>query len=97
MRIYSRRESRELLERKADSVRTHMSDYGYKVTKAPCAETEAVVHWNYMVYKVTPTEVLLSHGEDSPSRDHAERNARQLIVLYMELDRMEAARGFTAA
>jgi DUF1680 family protein len=97
MRIYSRRKSRELPERKADSVRTHMADYEYKVTKAPCAETETIVHWNYMVYKVTPTKVLLSHSEDSPSRDHAERNARQLIVLYMELDRMEVMRDFTAA
>ncbi len=96
MRSHSGRGSGELPKRK-DSVRTHRGDYGYKVSKALCVETEAVVHWNYMVYKVTPTEVLLSHGEDSPSRDHAERNARQLIALYIELDRMDVMRDSTAA
>jgi len=78
-------------------VRAQVGDYAYEVTKELCAETEAVVHWDYMVYKVMPTEVVLSHGEDSPSRDHAERNARQIIALCRELDRMDATRDFTAA
>ncbi len=97
MRIYSRRESGERPERKSVCVRAQVGDYAYEVTKELCAETEAVVHWDYMVYKVMPTEVVLSHGEDSPSRDHAERNARQIIALCRELDRMDATRDFTAA
>jgi hypothetical protein len=97
MRSHSGRESGELHERKAVSMRVDIGDYAYEVTKELCAETKAVVRWNYMVYKVTPTEVLLSHSKDSPSREHAERNARQLIVLCMELDRMEVMRDFTAA
>ncbi len=88
MRSHSGRESGELPERNSVSMRAHIGNYAYEVTKELCADTEAVVHWNYMVYKVTPTEVLLSHGEDSPNREHAERNARQLIALSMELDRM---------
>jgi hypothetical protein len=97
VRSHSGRESGELPERKAVSVRTHTGDYAYEVTKELCARTEAVVHWDYMVYKVTPTEVVLSHGEGSPSRDHAERNARQIIALCIELDRMEVMRDSTAA
>ena len=97
MRIYSERESGELPERKAVCVRAQVGEYTYEVTKEDCAETDAVVHWDYMVYKVMPTEVLLSHGEDSPSRDHAERNARQIIALCLELDRMEVMRDSTAA
>jgi hypothetical protein len=80
----------ELPERKEDKVRTHIGDYAYEVTKELCAETEAFAHWAYMVYKVAPIEVLLSHGEDSPSREHAERNARQLIALHIEIDRMRS-------
>jgi hypothetical protein len=97
MRSHSGRESGELPERKAVSVRAHMGDYAYEVTKKLYAETDAGMHWDYMVYKVTPTEVLLSHAEDSPSRDHAERNACQIIALCIELDRMEVMRDFTAA
>jgi hypothetical protein len=97
VRSHSGRESGELPERKAVSVRTHTGDYAYEVTKELCARTEAVVHWDYMVYKVMPTEVVLSHGENSPSQEHAERNARQIIALCLELDRMEVTRGFTAA
>ena len=97
MRIYSRRESGELPERKSVCVRAQVGDYAYEVTKGLCAETEAVVHWDYMVYKVMPTEVVLSHGENSLSQEHAERNARQIIALCLELDRMEVTRGYTAA
>ncbi len=97
MGSHSGRQSGELPERKAVSVRTRTGDYAYEVTKALCATTEAVVHWDYVVYKVAPIEVLLSHGEDSPSREHADRNARQLIALYIELDRMEVMRDSIAA
>ncbi len=97
MRSHSGREREELPERKAISVRTRTGDYAYEVTKELCARTEAVVRWGYVVYKVAPIEVLLSHGENSPSREHAERNARQLIALYIELDRMEVMRDSTAA
>jgi hypothetical protein len=69
-------------------VRIRIGDYAYEVTKELCADTEPVAHWVYVVYKVTPIEELLAHGDDSPSQEHAERNARQLIVLYRELDRM---------
>jgi hypothetical protein len=72
-------------ERWAVNMRAQMGNYAYEVTKELCAKNEAVVHWSYMVYKVTPTEVLLSHGKDSPSREHAERNARQIIALSIEL------------
>jgi hypothetical protein len=97
MRSHSGRESGELPEIKAVSMRVDMGDYAYEVTKELCVETEAVVRWNYMVYKVTPTEVLLSHGKDSPSREHAERNARQIIALSIGLERMEVMRNSTAA
>lgn len=91
MSSHSERKSGELPERRL-SMRAHIGDYAYEVTEGLCAENEAVLHWNYMVYKVTPTEVLLSHREDSPSREHAERNARQLIALSMELERMQVMR-----
>jgi hypothetical protein len=78
-------------------MRAGIGDYAYEVTKELCAEPEAVVHWNYIVYKVTPTEVLLSHGKDSPSREHAERNARQVITLHSELERMKFMRDAMAA
>jgi hypothetical protein len=58
VRSHSGRENGELPERKTVSVRTHTGDYAYEVTKELYARTEAVVHWDYMVYKVTPTEVL---------------------------------------
>ncbi len=97
MRIYSRGKSGELPDRKSVCVRARVGEYAYEVTKSLWAETDAVVHWDYMVYKVMPTEVVLSHGENSPSQDHAERNARQIIALCLELDRMEVTRGFMAA
>jgi hypothetical protein len=81
----------ELPERKEEIVRTHIGDYAYDVRKELCAETEAFAHWAYMVYKVTPIEELLSHGEDSPSQEHAERNARQLIALHIEIDRIRSS------
>jgi hypothetical protein len=71
-------------------VRTCIGDYAYEVVEKLCSETEVVAHWDYKVYKVTPDDELLAHGEDSPSREHAERNARQLIALYTEIDRMRS-------
>jgi hypothetical protein len=97
MRSHMGSEIEELPERGAVGMTVGMGDYAYEVTRELCAETEAVVRWNYMVYKVTPTEVLLTHGKDSPSREHAERNARQVIALSIELDRMEVMRNSTAA
>ena len=97
MRIYLEKESGKLPEGKSVCVRAQMGDYAYEVTQELCGETEAVMHWDYLIYKVMPTAVLISHGENSPSRDHAERNARQLIALCLELDRMQGMRGFTAA
>lgn len=97
MRIYLEKECGELSEREAASVRAQMGDYAYEVMKKLYAETDAVVHWDYLVYKVMPTEVLISHGKSSYGREHAERNARQIIALCIELDRMEDMRGFTAA
>lgn len=81
----------ELPERKEDIVRTHIGDYAYEVTKELCAETGTFAHWAYKVYRVTPNEELLAHGNDSPSQEHAERNARQLIALYLELDRTKSS------
>jgi hypothetical protein len=78
-------------------VRICIGDYAYEVTKELCADTEPVAHWDYMVYRVTPNEELLAHGDDSPSREHAECNARQLIVLYRELDRINELGGYNNA
>ena len=70
-------------EQREDGVKTYIGDYAYEVRK----EGKDSGRWAFVVYKVTPSEELLSHGEDSLSQDHAERNARQLIALYAELDR----------
>jgi hypothetical protein len=43
-----------------------------------------------MVYKIAPTEKLVTTGEILPSREHAERNAREFIGLYIQLDRMKS-------
>jgi hypothetical protein len=80
-----------LPERKEDIVRTHIGDYAYEVTREFCAETGTFAQWAYLVYKATPLEKLLAHGEDSPSEEHAERNALQLIALYIELDRTKSS------
>jgi hypothetical protein len=69
-------------------MKARIGDYAYEVTNELRAETEADGRWGYKVYRIMPVEVLLSHGEDSPDREHAERNARQIIALFTALDRM---------
>jgi hypothetical protein len=69
-------------------MKSRIGDYAYEVTNELRAETEADRRWGYMVYRIMPVEVLLSHGEDSLDREHAERNARQIIALFTALDRM---------
>jgi hypothetical protein len=81
--------SGELPERREDSVRTRIGDYAYEVRREPRTERGDSAHWRFMVYKVAPTEELLTHGGDSLSEEHAVRNARQLVVLYIELDQMK--------
>jgi hypothetical protein len=78
-------------------VRICIGDYAYEVTRELCAETGAFAHWAFKVYRVTPIEELLAHGDHSPSEEHAERNARQLIVLCTELDRMNELSGYNQA
>ena len=68
-------------------MKSYIGDYAYEVRKEPCLDRKGSVRWAFMVYKAVPTVELLAHGEDSLSQDHAERNARQLIALYTELDR----------
>ncbi len=68
-------------------MKTYVGDYAYEVRKEPCLGAGNSVHWAFMVYKIAPREELLVHGEESLSQEHAERNARQLIALYAELDR----------
>jgi hypothetical protein len=80
----------ELPERKEGVVKTHIGDYAYEVRKQLYGKTDAFAHWSFLVYKVTPSEKLLARGEDSVNQEHAERNARQLIALYVELDRMKS-------
>lgn len=67
---------------------SRIGDYTYEVTNELRAATEADGRWGYKVYRIMPIEVLLSQGEDSPNREHAERNARQIIALFAALDRM---------
>jgi hypothetical protein len=69
-------------------MKSRIGNYAYEVTNEPRAETDADGRWGYNVYRIMPIEVLLSHGEDSPNREHAERNARQIIELFTELDRI---------
>jgi hypothetical protein len=80
--------SRELPEGREESVRIRIGDYAYEVTKVVRPGTEAGAHWDYRIYRATPNGVLLVHGEDSPNLEHAERNARQVIALYIELDKV---------
>ena len=80
--------SGEQPERSEDNVKSYIGDYAYEIRKEPCPDGKA--HWTFMVYKVAPTVELLAHGEESLSQDHAERNARQLIALYTELDRTKS-------
>jgi hypothetical protein len=85
----SREECRELA--KEEVVRTRIGDYSYEIRTRPCADKEeAFAHWSFRVYRVVPAEELLASGGDSPNHEHAERNARQLIALYIELDRMKS-------
>lgn len=72
------------------SVRVCVGEYAYEVTEVTRefdSERVAAVHWSFTVYRVAPNEEPVAHGENSPNREHAERNARQLIGLYRELDR----------
>jgi hypothetical protein len=77
-------------ERSEDNVKSYIGDYAYEVRKEPCLDGKDFARWAFMVYKAAPTVELLAHGEDSLSLDHAERNARQLIALYAELDRTKS-------
>lgn len=79
--------SGEQPERSEDHVKSYIGNYAYEVRKEPCLDGKDSARWAFMVYKAAPTVELLAHGEDSLSQEHAERNARQLIALYMELDR----------
>lgn len=79
------------LPEKEDNVRTHIGGYAYEVRKEElCAEGRTSAQWAFMVYKVAATEELIAHGEESLSQEHAERNARQLIALHIELDRQKS-------
>lgn len=69
------------------SVKTHIDGYAYEITKV----MDAFPRWAYTVYKMEPFEELLVCGEYSPNPEHAERNARQLIAFYVELDRRKLA------
>jgi hypothetical protein len=69
-------------------MKSRIGDYAYEVTNELHADTEADGRWGYKVYRITSIEVLLSHGEDSPDREHADRNARQVIALFTALDQM---------
>lgn len=82
--------SGELPERREENVRTYIGDYAYEVTSPPRAEGVDSARWNFVVYKVKPAEELLAHGEESLSQEHAARNARQIIALYIELDRVKS-------
>lgn len=66
---------------------SHIGAYKYEITKELGAGGNGFTRWSFTVYKTSPTEKLMARGEDSPTQEHAERNARQLIALYMELDR----------
>ena len=79
--------SGEQPERSEDNVKTYIGDYAFEVGRNLALRGKSSARWAFMVYKVTPTMELLAHGEESLSQDHAERNARQLIALYTELDR----------
>ena len=82
--------SGEQHERSEDNVKSYIGNYAYEVRKEPCLDRKDSARWAFMVYKAMPTVELLAHGEDSLSQDHAERNARQLIALYIELDRTKS-------
>lgn len=71
-------------------VRIHIGDYAYEVTKVLCPGAEDFARWAYNVYEARSNGAPLAHYEDSPSQEHAERNARQVIALYIELDRVRS-------
>ncbi len=81
---------REQHARSEDNVKSYIGNYVYEVRKEPCLDGKDSARWAFMVYKAAPTVELLAHGEDSLSQEHAERNARQLIALYIELDRTKS-------
>jgi hypothetical protein len=80
-------------------VRIRIGEYAYEVTevtKAVGAARAAFERWVFTIYKGTPPEELVTGGENSSSRDHAERNALQLIELYADLDRQKQKRSNNA-
>lgn len=75
---------------RGDSVRTSIGNYAYDVRNELGVQSDGLARWFFMVYRLAPTEELVTIGESSPNQDHAERNARQVIALYAELDRMSS-------
>lgn len=69
-------------------MRIHVGDYAYEVTKVLCPGAEDVARWAYRVYGTGSNGALLAQYEDSPNQEHAERNARQVVALCLELDRV---------
>ncbi len=73
-------------------MRIRIGEYEYEVievTNGVGAKMAALTRWAFIVYRVTSAEELIARGEGALSREHAERNARQLIELYIELDGKE--------
>jgi hypothetical protein len=70
-------------------VKIRIGDYAYEVIELPGHGNEST--WSFSVYRLKPFEKVAAGSQNSPNRDHAERNACQLIQLYIELDRMNSA------
>jgi hypothetical protein len=69
-------------------MKTLIGNYAYEVTNELRPPSEPA-RWTFVVHKTETegSEQLVCSG-DSPSREHAEREAQQLIALCMDLDRI---------
>ena len=68
-------------------MRIHCGNYAYEVARVRDARTQVFTHWEFKVYQIRPYDKLLARGTNSPSEEHAKRNAEQIIACFTELDK----------
>ena len=68
-------------------MRIHCGNYAYEVVPVRDPRTQVLTHWEFDVFQIMPCEKLMTIGTNSPSKEHAKRNAEQIITCFIELDK----------
>ena len=70
-------------------MRINHGNFAYELEKISDPRTNALKGWEYRIHRVQPYEKLLYTKCCSPTREVAEREALQIVILFEEQERLQ--------